>query len=135
MEYKDYICRTCGFSSLEKPGAYKCPKCGSIMEVANHSMYNDDKTTHSRNSTTTILAFVFGLPFCLLFCIILLRSIWGAIPGVIIFIILLMLLPSDTKDKAIPVSGSSGYCWNCGVELKDGDDSFCGKCGDEIKKE
>ena len=133
MEYRDYICKACGFSSLEKPGAYKCPECGGLMEVANHSLYNNDKTQHDSNNTLIVLAFVFGLPFCLLFCIILLRSLWGAVPGIILFIVLLMFIPSDTKDKAIPLSGSMGYCWNCGVEV-DVNDGFCRKCGEKIKK-
>ena len=134
MKYRDYICRTCGFNSLEKEGAYKCPKCGNVMEVANHSMYNNDKTKADRNTTWMILAFVLGLPFCLIFGTILLRSLWGVIPGIIIFIVLLMLIPSDTKDKAIPLNESIGYCWNCGVEVM-GDGEYCSKCGVKLKKE
>lgn len=134
MKYRDYLCKTCGFSSMEKEGAYKCPKCGSIMEVANHSMYNNDKTQHDRNNTWFVLAFVIGLPFLALLCIILLRSLWGIVPGIILFVVLLMFIPSDTKDKAIPLNESVGYCWNCGVELNSSD-SFCAKCGAKIKKE
>ena len=132
MKYRDYLCRTCGFNSMEKEGAYKCPKCGSTMEVANHSMYNNDKTTHDRNNTWVVLAFVIGLPFLVILCVILLRSLWGVIPGIILFIILLiMFLPSETKDKAIPLNEHVGHCWNCGAELHEGE--YCPKCGNKIK--
>lgn len=136
MKYQDYICRTCGFNSLEKPGAYKCPKCGSIMEIANHSMFNNDKTQYDRNNTWVVLGFVFGLPFCALLGMILLRSLWGVLlGGVVFFVLLLKFLPSDNKDKAIPLNEyNNGFCWNCGVEINS-DDSFCSKCGDVIKKE
>lgn len=66
MKYTDYICRTCGFNSLETPGAYNCPKCGNKMTVDNHSMYNNDRTKHDDNNTLTILAFLFALPFSIL---------------------------------------------------------------------
>ena len=41
-----------------------------------------------------------------------------------------MLLPSDTKDKAIPIA--IDYCPNCGVEV-DHSATYCHGCGEKIK--
>ena len=30
---EDYICETCGFTSQEKRGSYKCPVCGNILRL------------------------------------------------------------------------------------------------------
>lgn len=103
MKYNDYICETCGFNSLEQPGAYRCPVCGDKMTVANHFLYNNTRTTHDDNAILTILMFLFGLPFCIMICIAILRSIWGVVPGIVLFVILLMFIPEDTKNKCIPI--------------------------------
>ena len=66
----------------------------------------------------------------IILCIGILHSLLGIIPGVIIFIIILMLLPSDTKDKAIPIA--IDYCPNCGVEV-DHSATYCHGCGEKIK--
>ena len=129
-DYNDYICETCGYNSMEKPGAYKCPKYGNIMTIANHSLYNNTRTKHDDNNTLTVITFLFGLPACLLGGVILLRSLWGLIPGGILFFILLMLLPSDTKDTAIPITEE--YCQNCGVSI-DPNTQYCPQCGEKIR--
>ena len=92
---EDYICETCGFTSQEKRGSYKCPVCGNPMKV-HEGRYGGKFTAGEGKLLIYVLECVILLPILLIFL---------NIPGLIIFIIILLLtrrhLNKNIQNKAV----------------------------------
>lgn len=93
--YEDYICETCGFTSQEKRGSYKCPVCGNQMKV-HEGRYGGKFTAGAGKLMIYVLECVILLPILLVFL---------NIPGLIIFIIILLLtrrqLNKNIQNQAV----------------------------------
>lgn len=92
---EDYICETCGFTSQEKRGSYKCPVCGNPMKV-HQGQYGGKLTAGAGKILIYVIECIILLPILLVFL---------NIPGLIIFIIILLLtrrqLNKNVQNQAI----------------------------------
>lgn len=97
MVYEDYICETCGFTSQEKRGSYKCPVCGNLMKV-HEGQYGGKLTIGAGNLLIYFIECIVVFPICFVFL---------NIPGIIVFIIILLLtrrfLNKRTRNNAIKI--------------------------------
>lgn len=136
MGYQDYICDDCGFSSEEKPGVYKCPKCGNKMRIAKVTGYGGDSTVGFGKWLWYIIIIILIYPICF--------ATLGFLIGTIVFILIFLLvrhyLNRSVKDKAIrinetqkPLLSDSNFCDNCGHKLTNSA-KFCPNCGKSIGK-
>ena len=128
MSYEDYICETCGFTSQEKRGSYKCPVCGNQMKV-HDGRYGGKFTDGEGKLMIYVLECVILLPILLVFL---------NIPGLIIFIVILLLtrrhMNKNIRNKAIKTTGQlpnpnkTYTCSKCGASFK-GQQPKCPNCG------
>ena len=63
---EDYICETCGFTSQEKRGSYKCPVCGNPMKV-HEGRYGGKFTAGAGKLLIYVLECVILLPILLVY--------------------------------------------------------------------
>ena len=133
MVYDDYICESCGFTSQEKRGSYKCPVCGNQMKV-HEGRYGGKFTDGEGKLLIYVLECVILLPILLVFL---------NIPGIIIFIIILLLtrrqLNKNVQNKAIKTipgnikNPNKNYtCTTCNGSFK-GQQPICPHCGIKLR--
>lgn len=127
MVYEDYICESCGFTSQEQRGTYTCPVCGNKMKV-HQTRYGGEFSAGTGKLLIYVLECIFLLPVLLIFL---------NIPGLIIFIIILLLtrkhLNKNVQNKAIktgPIRNPNKIytCQTCGGNFK-GQQPTCPHCG------
>ena len=96
--YEDYICEACGFTSQEKRGVYKCPVCGTQMKV--HRSGGRHGGGGLTNTSGKLLVYFIEIIIILPLCFVFLH-----IPGVILFIIILLLtrrfMNKNIQNKAV----------------------------------
>ena len=129
MVYEDYICESCGFTSQEQRGAYKCPVCGNNMKVHRPGRYGGGLSTTAGKLLIYIIECVILLPILFVFL---------NVFGVIIFIVILLLtrrfLNKNVQNKAIRTPGQlpnptkTYSCSKCGTSFK-GQQPKCPNCG------
>lgn len=128
MTYEDYICETCGFTSQEKRGAYKCPHCGNPMKVHRNGRNNGGLSVGAGKLLIYVIECVVLLPILFVFF-----NIFGVVLFVIILLLTRRQLNKNVQNKAIKksqvINSNKIYtCNSCKGSFK-GQQPKCPHCG------
>lgn len=136
MVYEDYICETCGFTSQEQRGVYKCPVCGTQMKVHHADRHGGGLPVGAGRLLIYFLLCVTVLPVCIGFL-----GVIGVPVFILVFILVRHFLKKRTTNQAVKTTpgvttvknpNKVYTCNTCGGNFK-GQQPVCPHCGIRLR--